>query len=134
MQVKKTNALVILALSLFSSISIADGTGKIYKSEPVPKNAEVIRENKIPGALYPFPSWNDWDGLDRPKYWNGYGVDPSGVNYYHYFDQYPCQYEFAKEAKLCKILEESEEPKADVPEPSVLMYLVAGLAVFLKRK
>ena len=105
----------ILVLLFFSGIVCADGTGKIYPYKPT-KNAEVIRNNDRPGMLLAHPTFHLDDGLNRPCCWNGYGVDPEGANYYHYFDKQPCRYDFMSD--LCKEDEDDEEEGAQVPTPS----------------
>jgi len=121
----------ILLLILISTVSLADGTGKIYPIKPEPKT-KAIRPHTRPGALLPWPTWNEWDGADRPKYWNGYGVDPTGRNYYHYFNKYPCQYDFMVGTDRCP-KEDTQKEIAQIPEPPVAILVVVGIILGLIR-
>jgi hypothetical protein len=119
-----------LALSILSPYSNADGTGPIaplHKEDL--RKAEIIVPRNIPGALLPWQTYQLDKTIDRPKYWNGYGVDPQGPNYYIYFDKYPCNYDFMQVEEKCRT-EPIGVPNV-VPEPSIIKLILVAIGCFL---
>jgi hypothetical protein len=78
---------LLLTITLLSISCLAD----VYKgSEDVRPDGKktIVRQHERHGALLPFKTHNnDWDGIDRPGYWNGYGVSPQGSNYWYYYNE-----------------------------------------------
>ena len=124
--------IVIILFVLLPILAFADGTGKIAPVERLtPKelrSAETIRQHERPGALLPFKTYQTDDSIARPKYWNGYGVDPSGANYWTYWNEntecLPGYSDVWEGTDHCKQKQEEESKQAAVvPEGSGMMLL-----------
>jgi hypothetical protein len=125
-------ALALLLFLLLPILALADGTGKIASVERLtPKelrSAETIVQHEWHGALLPFKTYQTDDSIARPKHWNGYGVDPSGVNYWTYWNEdtecLPGYLDVWEGTDHCKQEgEEENKQAAAVPEPSGMMLL-----------
>lgn len=126
-------ALGLLAI-LLPTMGHTDGTGKIYPDKPTTEHVKPIIPREPGGALYPWPTWHEWDGQVRPKHWNGYGVDPIGPNYYYYLDKFPCAYAIYANTPRCGgAYEEIPEPPkpTPIPEPSIALLLLGGIILGL---
>lgn len=129
--------LVLLLFILLPILALADGAGEIAPTEHfTPKqlrSAETVRPHERLGALLPFPTYHEWDEKDRPKYWNGYGVDPSGVNYWTYWNEstecLPGYSDVWEGAGHCKQEEEETLPGVAVPEPNPTGLFATGIIV-----
>ena len=130
----------LLILQAFSPVH-SDGTGPIAKDKPLTKKElskipKVIQIEKS-GDLLPWRTYQLDETIPRPKYWNGYGVDPQGPNYYYYFDQYPCRYEFMNTEELCKVEPKEPQKPVNVPEPRGLLaitLITSMILMVLKRR
>lgn len=140
--------LILLVLCGLPLIAAGDGTGEIAPICQMQPSEEIIAETKE-GALLPYPTYQvPDDGCERPKYWNGYGVDPCGPNYYCYFDKYPCAYdvvfELTSAPEMCKDKKENNkskpkpkrgrkpEPKI-MPEPNLTILMSFGVMLWMNK-
>jgi hypothetical protein len=123
--------LVILLAALSSDIIMADGIDR--KDELVTKDGKktIVYNYKRQGALLPFKTYHEWDDNVRPCCWNGYGIDPSGVNYWTYFNEetecfsgYDSVWEGNDHCKISKMKEQKIE---NIPEPNPLSLFLLGL-------
>lgn len=131
---------LLLTLFLISTQVFSDGYMGKEDIKPDGKKT-IVRQHERHGALLPFPTHNnEWDGVDRPKYWNGYGLDPgrtqnpninnSGQNYYYYFYNFPCNYtEVWEGTDECKEEEQAEKIKK-IPEPKIVFMLGSCVLLF----
>jgi hypothetical protein len=122
---------VIVGL-IVSNIAFGDAyTGKedITKDE----KPSTIYQIEPRGRLLPFKTYTGVDdGKDRPKWWNGYGVDPSGVNYWRYYSEETICYEGYKEVwegtgECTEAIDAEEGEVGSIPEPGMLGLLLMGI-------
>ena len=127
---------VIVGL-IVSNIAFGDAyTGK----EDITKDGKpsTIYQIEPRGRLLPFKTYTGVDdGKDRPKWWNGYGVDPSGVSYWRYYNgETMCNEGYREvwegtDACVYSVVEEAgKEEIGSVPEPKVVGLLLVGLGCF----
>ena len=117
-----------------------DGKDKLVSSINKPT---IIYNHPRPGRLLPFKTYQTDDTISRPKYWNGYGVDPGNVNkygkvnwYIYYNSETEC-YEGYREVwegtDHCSFQSEDNEPEL-IPEPTSLFLLLSGFVFYISRK
>jgi hypothetical protein len=141
--------MLLLVLPL---LAFADGSGAIAPEERLtPKelrSAETIVPHERPGALLPFPTYQT-DDTPRPKFWNGYGVDPGNINknssrlnwYMYYSPDTECYEGYSdvwEGTDHCKQEKEKEALQAaTVSEPKEVMLLgtvVCFIWLMLRRR
>ena len=122
--------ILTIALILATSPVFADAYHGEEDVKPDGKKT-IIYDRPRHGALLPFGRDYQWDGLDRPKYWNGEGVDPHGVNYWRYWDEKTaCRPGYASVwPEHCKEDGEDTPPAKDVPEPLVIVLLGVAFVI-----
>ena len=118
---------------LISNLVYADAYSGKEDIKPDGK-PEIVYEHKHYGMLLPYKTYNEgWDGQARPKYWNGYGVDPVGRSYYHYWNEETKCYKGYREVweEKCREEENKGEEKdiKDVPTPKPLLLIGFGLVL-----
>jgi hypothetical protein len=94
----------------------------------------ILYQHDRHGALLPFKTFHEED-IDRPKWWNGYGVDPSKENYYYYMEpkfegKYECYEGYRKiweGTDRCKEEEKEDKRIKEVPTPKILLLLGVGI-------
>lgn len=131
-------AIPTIFLLLASSSAIADAYKGKEDIRPDGKKTTVYNHTR-PGALYPFPTFNyEWDGVVRPCCWNGYGVDPSGLNYWAYYNQktecYPGYDKVFEGTDHCKPEKGEPNKPENIPEPGRPLILGFGLLFLAWRR
>ena len=117
-----------------SSVALGDAyTGKEDVKQDG-KSSTVCNISR-PGGLLPFKTYQTDDSI-RPKWWNGYGVDPSGSNYYHYWSEdteclegYSEVWEGTEWECDIQGKDDKKEEVGSIPEPSVLWLLWVGWCI-----
>jgi hypothetical protein len=143
--------LAIMLLLVLPLLAFADGSGAIAPEERLtPKelrSAETIVQHERPGALLPFPTYQT-DDTPRPKFWNGYGVDPGNINkngsrlnWYRYYSPDTECYEGYSDVwegtDHCKQEGEEESRQSTaIPEPSgiTLLGMLIGFVWLMVRR
>ena len=128
-------AIILFVLLLL--IAFADGSGTIAPVEHLtPKellSVETVKQYERQGAILPWKTYQLDETIARPKYWNCYGVDPSEVNYWTYWNEatecLPGYADIWEETDHCKQEEESEQATV-IPEPDGLL-LLGGIIFFI---
>jgi hypothetical protein len=93
----------------------------------------MLYQHERAGRLLPYPTYSFHDSESMPKYWNGYGVKPSGANYYHYFDNSPCQYPEVVKCKKDSL--DVQNNAHNIPEPMPVMLIgIGAIGLWIREK